>query len=259
MMRLILAILCFLQLGIGACYGQKYNTIYIAPSSSSSPPTILEGYAKANQILQWKVLDQKDNFTIQFVDTDPPCKPPADAAALTAYANHPATCKVKLPKGYTKGDVLRFEYQLIDNNHKHRNVLKLFQHVGSCDTCLDSSSPGLTANSTPAPPAPPAPLTIPKDHTETLSCISPYITPNVSLDVTPSDRVFWQNPNGESKPSWTITFDDPTACKDPVTFAKPVCKVTGTIGTKYTYHVKVGNGQAPNGCQFDGYINVVQP
>jgi hypothetical protein len=254
MRRFVLVTLCLLSQG---CYSQ-HETIYIAPSSSSSPPT-LEGYAKKNATVRWEVLDANDSFQIKFKGS-PPCQPTSDVDPFTAKVGHPATCKIKVPRGYKKGDVLRFRYQLIHTNKRPGDDQLFFEHVGSCDTCLYSSSPtgALAANSKATGTSTPASSSIPTDYIETLSCTAPYITPDPPpLDVSAGDRVHWQNPNDAGKPTWTIQFDDATACKAPVTFKNPTCEVTGVSSTKpYIYHVIVGNGQPPNGCKFDGSIVV---
>ena len=256
MTRLVLVALYLLLDGAVYCYGQ-HETIYV--NTSSSNPTV-EGYAKKNTTVQWKVLNSTDSFQIKFKGSAP-CQPTTDPNPLNATATHAATCKIRVPRGYKNGDVLRFQYKILHTKIRPADDQEFYEHVGSCDTCVETMTPAGTraaaskATGTPTPTS----LSIPTDYIETLSCTSPHIDPDPSLNVLPGDRVHWQNPNDAAKPSWTITFDDSTACKDPVTSKNPTCEVTGApSATPYTYHVTVANGQAPNGCKFDGSI-VVTP
>jgi hypothetical protein len=274
---LVLVTFCFLLLPLNGCV--RHGNIYIAPG----PPPTIEGYAKPGAIVQWNVMskDAKDSFTILFIGT-PPCE--TATSKYTASPGNPATCKIKAPRGYKKRTDLRFEYKILPSGQsvpppdrqppggpppRPGDNQIFFQHVGSCDTCIygqnpppDSQQRSSQASSTGSQQqSTTASSTIPTTYTVTVSC--PPVTAPVDptpLYVLTGDLVFWNNPNGAARPKFTITFDDPTACKNNVT--SPNCVVAGKPGdssASYPYHVTLGNGNAPNGCKVDGALKITQP
>jgi hypothetical protein len=254
MRRLVLATLCFLIQGTGLCYGLN-QTIYINPNGASQT---LEGYAKKNTTVYWKVLVQADgtapSFTVEFPH-GVPCKS-SDPKDLTASLGHPAKCKIRLPKGYKNGDVLRFQYQLNPPPKGPDNQI-FFQHVGSCDPCDSGGPSGATpAVAKPANTTIAATTYLPLTYLEDIYCTVPYVRPD-PLKVFVGDTVFWENPNGAGSPKWTITFDMP-ACKTAPTFNDPSCVATTASDTAYTYHVVVGNPKSPT-CKFDANMTVSTP
>jgi hypothetical protein len=252
MRRFVVAALCLLIQGTGLCYGLN-QTIYINPANSSIS---LGGYAKKNTTVRWEVLDAGGSFEVSFTSRAP-CQKTEYKDPLHAYAHHPAECKIRLPKGYKKGDVLHFKYQLVPLPRVPGGQQIFFQHVGSCDPCTDPGGPigATTAVANAADTTRTGTAYLPVSYLEDLSCTSPYIQPDPSLKVNVGDNIYWENPSGANRPTWTIMFDDPTACTTAPTFKNPTCAVANKpSATPYAYHVVVGNGQAPNGCKFDGNI-----
>jgi hypothetical protein len=259
MMRpLTIVTLCFLLQGADQCYGAQ-NIMYINPGTGSGATTV-DGYAKKDTTLKWNVLNAGDSYTIHFFGT-PPCRPSQDPKALSAYTKHPATCQIILPRGYKKGRFLHYSYTVDDNNKAGHGTQEFYQHVGSCDTCIYNPAPtgDGAADAKAIGALLPKIASSSKTYIETLSCAPPppSISPDASLTVVPGDDVYWNNPNGASKPSFKIEFDRPAPCTDAVTFDSPECLVTKAPGTyTYTYDVTVGSGQAPKGCKLHGSLTV---
>ncbi len=259
MRRLVLVIFCLLIQGTSLCYGQQTIYIYIVPPISAGQT--VQVYAKKNTKVKWVVITNGDSFQIQFPTSTPPCKF-TDAAHLTATYDHPAECKITLPKKYKTGSVLHFQYSIIPSKRHDDNPIMFYQHVGSCDPCSDpgqvvgpvapGSNTAVTTTSTPA--------AFPVPHTVILSCTESGTPPQASPDPLPvniGDTIFWQNPNGGNS-KFTITFADNTICDNPTPSESPTCVVKATPSKSYTYNVVVGNEQSPK-CKFDGSLVAPKP
>jgi hypothetical protein len=249
MRRLILVTDCFLLLCATGCYPQ--HTIYIGPASSSLPATI-EGYAKKGSTVEWAVSSSGESYTINFLYSTAPCE---DATHLTATFEKPATCKIVLPRGYPKKqDPLRYEYTIQNNNSKKDAApppQQYYQRVGSCDTCATSQKGGLAAAASTPPPPPGV------THSLIISCTPPppSITPDPTTPVSVGDVIYWNNPNGKSKPSFTVAFTSGAPCTIASSSGSASCSITTLTNSPYAYSVTVGDGHSNGGCTVTGTIS----